>query len=128
MKRMAARSSSVRGIATVISCLALACAAAERPVPSARRTPAEIAAEAAAAEAEVDRAERELGGLLAVGSGVDCAHAERLRDNICALAERICALLTPEGARPEPDGPQRCAGGRTRCKAAREKVAAACKK
>jgi hypothetical protein len=113
-----------RALAVIAATVALAagCASAGSPGEGAAR----VAAEVATAEAEVDRNERELARLVAVGGAVDCTRAARLRDNICGLAERICALL--DGERPEPDGPQRCAASRTRCKAARERVAAVCKK
>jgi hypothetical protein len=77
-----------------------------------------------ATEADLQRLERELGGLMAAPEAVDCARAFLLRDNICGLADRICKLV--EGRSPDAPAPARCEDARARCRSARVRVAGPC--
>ena len=68
--------------------------------------------------------ERALDRALPVSGGVDCADAERLRDDLCDLSRRTC--VRSDAAKDDAQLAAQCADGRQRCERARVRVEERC--
>jgi hypothetical protein len=110
----------MRWLAAAFIVFAAASCARGRSSPSAS-SPALATDPVVAAAQEQQALEHDLSLRFEAHEVIDCVEAERLRDQICTLADRICAI-----AEREPEREALCRDSRDRCERARQRVEQRC--
>ena len=72
----------------------------------------------------IEAIERAFDRALPMSGSVDCADAERLRDDLCDLSRQTCAKA--EGAKDDAELAAKCADGQRRCERARVRLEERC--